>query len=121
MSVSIAPGSVIWVNFDPTIGREQAGRRPAVVVASTGYLKAATELAIVVPATTTARGWPQHVELTGPSLGLPHPTFALTEQPRTISRHRIASVAGKVDDTCLAAIRNWLDDFLHDNRQIPSP
>lgn len=119
MNVPIEPGSVVWVNFDPTVGREQAGHRPAVVVASAGYLRAATELAIVVPASTTARGWPQHVELTGAGLGLARPTFALTEQPRTISRRRIASTAGTVDQACLAAIRRWLDDFLHDGPLAP--
>ena len=114
MNDHIEPGSVVWVNLDPTVGREQAGRRPAVVVASTGYLHAVTELAIVVPATTTQRGWPQHVKLTGPTLGLPHATFAMTEQPRTISRQRIAATGGKIDDECLGVIRRWLNDFLHD-------
>lgn len=110
----LEPGSVVWVTLDPTVGREQAGRRPAVVVASAGYLQAVTELAIVVPATTTQRGWPQHVELRGPALGLPHPTFAMTEQPRAISKRRIVGAAGKVDDPCLRVIRRWLNDFLHD-------
>ncbi|SII12828.1 growth inhibitor [Mycobacteroides abscessus subsp. abscessus] len=105
----------MWVNLDPTVGREQAGRRPAVVVASSGYLAAVTELAIVVPATTTDRGWPQHVQLAGSSLTLDRPTFAMTEQPRTISRQRIASVAGTVDNTCLALIRQWLNDFLRED------
>ena len=108
----LTPGSVVWVNLDPTVGREQAGRRPAVVIASAGYLRAVAELAIVVPATTTQRGWPQHVRLTGPALALPHPTFAMTEQPRTISRRHIATAAGKVDAECLGAIRRWLNDFL---------
>lgn len=112
MSDSLEPGSVVWVNLDPTVGREQAGRRPAVVVASAGYLRAVTELAVVVPATTTRRGWPQHVELTGPALKLPQTTYAMTEQPRTISRRRIAGGAGKVDEPCLLIIRRWLDDFL---------
>jgi mRNA interferase MazF len=38
----------------------------------------------------------------------------MTEQPRTISRRRIATVAGKVDHNCLSVIRRWLNDFLHD-------
>lgn len=105
---------MVWVDLDPTIGREQAGRRPAVVVASTGYLQAVTTLAIVVPATTVRRDWPQHVELTGPRVGLTQPTFAMTEQPRTISRERIRAVAGTVDVECLSAIRRWLTDFLLD-------
>lgn len=115
MSSPVLPGSVVWVNLDPTIGREQAGRRPAVVVASSGYLDAVTELAIVVPATTTDRSWPQHVRLAGSSLTLARPTFAMTEQPRTISRQRIANVAGTIDNACLAEIRRWLSDFIHDD------
>lgn len=110
---SIEPGTVVWVNLDPVVGREQAGRRPAVVVASGGYLRAVPELAIVVPATTKRRGWPQHVELTGSALELTQPTFAMTEQPRTISRRRISGTAGRVEDHCLGVIRRWLDDFLH--------
>jgi mRNA interferase MazF len=115
VTVAVQPGSVVWVDLNPTVGREQAGRRPAVVVASSGYLDAVTELAIVVPATTTHRGWPQHVHLTGPALALPRPTYAMTEQPRTISRQRIAGVAGTVDNDCLASIRQWLNDFLRDD------
>ena len=114
MTAQIEPGAVVWVELDPTVGREQAGRRPAVVVASTGYLRAVTELAIVVPATTTRRGWPQHIELTGPDLALTRPTYAMTEQPRTVSRHRIVDNAGRVDDACLRDIRRWLSDFLYD-------
>ena len=112
--IAIEPGSVVWVDLNPTVGREQAGRRPAVVVASAGYLQAVTELAIVVPATTTKRAWPQHVLLTGPALELSHPTCAMTEQPRTLSRARIVDAAGRVDAGCLDQIRRWLNDFLYD-------
>ncbi|MGH3541706.1 MAG: type II toxin-antitoxin system PemK/MazF family toxin [Mycobacterium sp.] len=103
----------MWVSLDPTVGHEQAGTRPAVIVASSGYLQAVRGLAIVVPATTTNRRWPHHVRLSGPALTLPRPTFAMTEQPRTISRNRIVDDAGRVDAQCLDAIRRWLDDFLH--------
>jgi mRNA interferase MazF len=110
----LEPGAVVWVSLDPTIGREQAGTRPAVVVASSGYIRAVRDLAIVVPATTTERGWTHHVQLRGRTLSLPRRTFAMTEQPRTISRHRIVDTSGHVDKACLGAIRQWLDDFLHD-------
>jgi mRNA interferase MazF len=30
-------GDIIWVDFDPTKGREQAGYRPAVVISQTAY------------------------------------------------------------------------------------
>ncbi len=84
------------------------------VVASPGYLQPVTELAIVMPA-TTQRGWPQHVELTGVALALSRPTFAMAEQPRTLSRARIVDSAGTIDGQCLALIRRWLNDFLYDD------
>jgi mRNA interferase MazF len=109
----LRPGNVVWVQFDPTVGREQRGTRPAVVVASRGYLAAVPELVIVVPATTRDRNWAHHVRLTGAKLQLPKPTWAMTEQPRTISHTRITGRAGTVEPGCMQQIRRWLEDFLH--------
>lgn len=111
MRTPLLPGSVVWVSLDPTIRREQAGTRPAVIVASEGLLRAVPELAIVLPATTTDRSWPHHVELSGPALTLPHTTFAMTEQPRTVRRRRFTGSAGHVPEGWLALLRRWLDDF----------
>jgi mRNA interferase MazF len=105
-------GTVVWVRLDPTVGREQAGTRPAVIVASGGYLSAVPELAILVPVTTTDRGWPHHVRLAGPEMHLPNASFAMTEQPRTISRARITGRAGEVDSDTMIGITNWIRDFL---------
>jgi mRNA interferase MazF len=108
----LSPGNVVWVQFDPTVGK-QRGTRPAVVVASRGYLEAVPELVIVVPATTRDRDWAHHVRLTGARLRLPKPTWAMTEQPRTISQTRITGRGGSVEPECLRQIGRWLDDFLH--------
>lgn len=82
------------------------------VIASDLYLGQADTLAIVVPATTTARGWPNHVVLRGPGLSLAHPTFAMTEQPRTLTRDRLAEVVGHVDTATMGEVDQWLRDFL---------
>lgn len=105
-------GAVVWAELDPTRGREQAGRRPALVVAGDLYLEQADALAIVVPATTIRRGWPNHVLLRGSELVLRRPTYAMTEQPRTISRERLVDVAGVVDARTMAEVDMWLRDFL---------
>jgi mRNA interferase MazF len=106
----LRPGDVWWAWLDPTRGREQSGRRPVVVVSSEGYLDVVTTLAIVVPVSRVDRGWPNHVRLRGVAdLGT---SFAMTEQPRTISRERLADRIGRVDDTTLAEIGTWLGDFL---------
>jgi mRNA interferase MazF len=104
----LSPGDVVWMKPDPSVGREQAGRRPAIIVASADYLAIVESLAIVVPLTAVDRGWPNHV----PVNTLAKPSWAMTEQVRTISRERIVSNSGRVDASTLASIRDWIRDFL---------
>lgn len=106
----LAPGDLVWVAPDPTVGREQAGRRPAVVVSGIDYLSTVATLAIVVPVTGVDRGWPNHVPLS--DVGLPQHSWAMTEQVRTISRTRIVDHAGRVDASVLQELRGWIRDFL---------
>jgi mRNA interferase MazF len=103
---------VVWLDFDPVKGREQGGRRPALVIASDGYLARATSIAVVLPITTTDRGWPNHIRLRGQTLTLDRASFAMTEQPRTIDRRRITETAGEVDEPTMREIAVWLRDFL---------
>ena len=53
-------GDYIAVTFDPQSGREQKGRRPALVVSNSLFNKH-TGLAIVCPITNTRRNFPFHV------------------------------------------------------------
>jgi mRNA interferase MazF len=103
-------GTVLWGYLDPTVGKEQSGRRPLVVVSSEDYNSLATDLLIVVPVTSTDRGWPNHIELVGDLGSLRG--FAMTEQPRTVSRSRCGDVIGVLDIACLEAILRCLADFL---------
>lgn len=112
MAIDLRRGIVVWAELDPVRGREQAGRRPALVIASDLYLEQADTLAIIVPATTRNRGWPNHVPLRGPGLTLERPTYAMTEQPRTITRDRLFDLAGRVDGATMHEVDHWLRDFL---------
>ena len=105
------PGRVVWVPFDPVEGREQGGRRPAVIISSVAHVRAATMLITVVPCTTKDRGWRNHVKLRGPT-GLNQPTFAMTEQQRTISRTRVKGGSDHVDASCLAEILGWVHQWI---------
>lgn len=102
----------MWAELDPVRGREQSGRRPVLVVASDLFLEQADTLAIVLPATTNDRGWPNHVRLRGPGLDVSQPTFAMTEQPRTITRDRLVGTLGVVDHETMREVDRWLRDFL---------
>lgn len=112
MLAELRRGMVAWAELDPARGREQAGRRPVLVVASDQFLEQADTLAIVVPATTVDRGWPNHIPLSGSGLRLARPTFAMTEQLRTIARERLVEHAGVVDRATMRAVDAWLRDFL---------
>jgi mRNA interferase MazF len=107
----IRPGSVVWVELDPIRGREQGGRRPAVVVSSPDHLAAATTLVTVVPATSRDRGWPNHVPLNG-GTGLDVATFAMTEQVTTIARDRVVSTSGEIEEATLGQICEWVRRWL---------
>lgn len=111
MSQPLARGTIVWVDFSPTRGREQRGVRPALVVASAGYLASVPDLAIVVPITSVDRSLPHQVVIDGES-GLPKRSFAMTEQPRTISRGRITSEAGVASEGTVAQVDQWLRDFI---------
>lgn len=105
-------GMVVWAELDPVRGREQSGRRPALVIASDLYLEHADTLAIIVPCTTRARGWPNQVKLAGRNLNLPSETYAMTEQPRTVTRERLLEVAGMIDTEVMREVDVWLRDFI---------
>lgn len=110
--VNLRRGAVVWAELDPVKGREQAGRRPVLVIASDLYLKHADTLVIVVPVTTVNRSWPNHVPLRGETLTLDQPSFAMTEQPRTLTRERLFDVIGVVDSATMHEVDMWLRDFL---------
>jgi len=53
-------GDIIWINFNPQAGHEQAGRRPALVLSPKNYnLKVG--LAILCPITSKKKGYPFEV------------------------------------------------------------
>ncbi len=55
-------GDIVWLVFDPQVGREQAGRRPAVVLSPKSY-NGKVGLAICCPITHQAKGYPFEVAL----------------------------------------------------------
>lgn len=55
-------GDIIFLNFDPQIGHEQRGRRPALVVSNNTF-NSFTGIAVVCPITNTNREIPIHVSL----------------------------------------------------------
>ena len=73
-------GDLIWTDFDPTSGREQAGRRPALVLSDRAFF-VATGFAIACPITRRVRPFASSVVLPD---GLPIAGEVLTSHVRSI-------------------------------------
>ena len=56
-------GDIVWVDFNPTRGREQAKVRPAIVISPKSYNQK-TNLAIMCPITSIQKGYPFEVVVT---------------------------------------------------------
>lgn len=53
-------GDLVWLTFEPQAGREQAGRRPAVILSPRAY-NAKSGLALACPITSQIKGYPFEV------------------------------------------------------------
>lgn len=110
MVTRVAPWQVWWANFDPQLGREQAGLRPAIVVGSALACGLPNDLAIVVPMTTRDRGLPfQPAVQLGDKTG-----YAMTDQVKAISTKRLQrmhpkTLATEEVDRVKFALRRMID------------
>lgn len=107
----IQEGELWWAKPDATVGREQSGRRPVLVISNPFYNRLADALALVVPLTPQNRRWSNHVAIPAES-GLGKPSWAMTEQVRVISRRRLVGKIGEVSSDTLAPVRRWIRDYL---------
>src|SRR5262249_29507037 len=73
-------GDVAWVEFDPALGTEQAGCRPALVLSDRAYHEL-SQREIVCPISTRARPWAFNVPL---PTGMITTGLVMVDQIRTI-------------------------------------
>lgn len=85
------------------------------MVSSRSHLAGADTLVTVVPCTSRERSWPNHVEISG-QVDLGRPTFAMTEQVRTISRQCVHELGGSLSAEALSLISRWVSTW-----HVPGP
>lgn len=68
------------MTFDPQVGREQAGRRPALVLSAARY-NSSSGLCVVCPITSQAKGYPFEVGLPA---GLPVAGVVLADHVKSV-------------------------------------
>src|SRR5271167_2116020 len=103
-------GDLIWTDFDPTKGREQAGRRPALVISAAAF-SANTGLAVVCPITSRVRPFPTSVVLPP---GLPVAGEILISHVRSIDTlaRPVRYVGASIPSAVAKLVRAKLNAFI---------
>ena len=94
-------GDVVWLQFTPQAGHEQAGRRPAVVLSPRSY-NAKSGLALCCPVTSRVKGYPFEVALPA---GLGVEGVALADQVKSLDwLARNASLIGRLPSEAIEEV-----------------
>ena len=97
--------SIYWADLNPTVGREQAGHRPVLVISND--IENQMDIVTVIPITSRKKGrkiYPNEVAMTLDG----KEAIILCHQIRTISKRRI----GKKMDTLTVGLRRKVVDVL---------
>lgn len=113
VGVKLERGTVVQVELDPTVGHEQRGIRPCIVV-SDPVVNAGQRfpLIAVVPVTGTPGRGALYPSLSPGRSGLTKPSCALIDHLRSIDKRRIRRVYGRVQAAEIVSIDQGLRLFL---------
>lgn len=113
----IRRGQIYLVTLAPTRGREQAGRRPVLVVSADAINRQPLVVTVIVgtDATRVPRDYPTNVRVTAAESGLPRDTVFLGFQVRLLDPARFAdpktnlpTPVGRVPSARMAAVEQAL-------------
>ncbi len=96
-------GDIVWLEFDPQAGHEQAGHRPALVLSAARYNRQ-RGMMICCPMTSRIKGYPFEVIVKADP-----PSVVLADQIKSLDwRARKAVFKGKANDAVLAEVKSLL-------------
>jgi mRNA interferase MazF len=102
-------GHLVWFSFSPQAGREQAGRRPALVLSPSSY-NARAGLCVICPITSHVKDYPFEVAMPD---GLPVSGVVLSDHLKSADwRARSAEYIGLAPPEVLAEVRAKLKPLL---------
>ena len=103
----------IWdLYLDPVLGREQGGRRPAVII-SGNLLNKYLDVVIVCPLTTNIKNYKGNLILNpNKKNGLQKKSEILTFHIRSVSKSRLDKKLGDISEKEVAYIKSTIDDIL---------
>ncbi len=107
----ILRGDIIWANLDPTLGHEQSGSRPVLVLSQDVFNdRSGTVIAVVLTSQQPSAGFPLTFELSDPKL--PKKSWVKISQIRVLSTERLGKKIGKASDEELETIIEGLNEII---------
>jgi mRNA interferase MazF len=111
--MSLDRGTLVLVDLEPTLGHEQQGTRPCIVVSDAAVnSNQRYPLIAVVPVTGTPASGALYPSLAAGPSGLSKPSTALVDQVRSIDKKRIRKRYGQISAEELEAIDAGLRLYL---------
>lgn len=107
----ILRGDILWANLDPTLGREQSGSRPVLVLSQDVFNdRSGTVIAVALTSQQPSAGFPLTLELSDPRL--PKKSWVKISQIRTLSVQRLGKKLGKATAEELEDIIEGLNEII---------
>lgn len=107
----ILRGAIVWADLDPTLGHEQAGPRPVLIVSEDVFNeRSGTVVAVALTSHPQRAGFPLTSELTG--IKLPKKSWVKISQVRTLSVLRLGKKIARVAPEELETIVEGLNELI---------
>ena len=107
----ILRGDIVWANLDPTLGHEQSGSRPVLVLSQNVFNdRSGTVIAVALTSQQPGAGFPLTLELSDPKL--PKKSWVKISQIRTLSVQRLGKKLGRATAEELADIIEGLNEII---------
>jgi len=104
-------GDVLWADLEPVRGREQAGRRPVVVLSEDVFNeRSGTVIAVAVTSQEPSAGFPLTLEIQ--SARLPKRSWVKVGQIRTLSTARLGRRLGRLSPEEVEQVLAGLNEIL---------
>lgn len=109
----ILRGDILWADLDPVRGREQAGRRPVLVLSQDVFNeRSGTVIAVALSSQEPTAGYPLTFEIR--SVPLPKRSWVKISQIRLLSIERLGSLLGRLSPEELTAVVEGLNEIIGD-------
>lgn len=107
----ILKGDIFWANLNPTVGNEQAGFRPVLIISENIFNeRSGTIIGLAITSQPQRAGFPLTYQLSSPHL--PKKSWVKISQIRTLSIKRIGDYISHVDPEELDIIIDGFNEII---------